>query len=132
MDGIKAEPSEEADRLTREVIGAAIEVHRVLGPGFDEGVYERALRVELELRRTPFESQVPVAIDYKGHPVGDGRMDIVVGGLIVVEMKAVDGLLALHTAQVITYLKATGLRLGLLINFNVPLLKDGLKRIVLS
>lgn len=132
MDPIRTEPSEEMDRLAREVIGAAIEVHRCLGPGYEEAVYERALKVELDLRGIPYEAQVAVTVDYKGYPVGSGRIELVVGGVLILELKAVEELAPVHTAQIISYLKASGLKLGLLINFNVPLLKDGLKRIVLS
>lgn len=125
------EPDSEVDRLAHEVIGAAIEVHRVLGPGYLESVYENALAVELKLRGIPFQPQVPVGVVYKEHPVGDGRIDLLVDGKLVVELKTVDALAPIHQAQVISYLKATGLRLGLLMNFNVTMLKDGLKRIIL-
>ena len=126
------EPGSELDRLAHAVIGAAIEVHRSLGPGFLESVYEEALCIELDVRRIPFERQWPVAVNYKGHPVGEGRLDLLVGGMLVVELKAVEGVAPIHVAQVMSYLKATGHRLGLLINFNVPFLKSGIKRIVLS
>ncbi len=126
------EPDAETDRLAQEVIGAAIEVHRVLGPGFLETMYEQALSVELGLREILFQCQVPVAVDYKGHSVGESRLDLLVGGKLVVELKAADQLAPIHTAQVMSYLKATGHRLGLLINFNVVRLKDGVKRVVLS
>ena len=126
------EPSEEADQLAHAVIGAALEVHRVLGPGFLESVYEEALCVELGLRGIPFVRQAPVAVDYKGHMVGEARLDILAGGVVVVELKAVEALAPIHSAQAISYLKTTGHQLALLINFNVPLLKQGIKRIVLS
>ncbi|MGH9426531.1 MAG: GxxExxY protein [Terriglobia bacterium] len=128
----RTEPSGALDQLARAVIDAAIEVHRMLGPGFLESVYEEALCVELSLRGIPFLRQVLVAVDYKGHPVGESRLDLLVGGSLVIELKAVDSLAPVHSAQMISYLKATGHHLGLLMNFNVPLLKDGLKRIVLS
>ena len=126
------EPSPEIDALAHQTIGAAIEVHRHLGPGFLESMYEEALCVELTLRGISFERQKPISLSYKGHPVGDTRLDLVVGELLLVELKAVDGIIGVHTAQVLSYLRATGLRVGLLINFNVALLKDGLHRIVLS
>ncbi len=126
------EPGSELDRLAHAVIGAAIEVHRSLGPGFLKSVYEGALCIELDVRRIPFERQWPVAVNYEGHPVGEGRLDLLVGGVLVVELKAVEGVAPIHVAQVMSYLKATGHRLGLLINFNVPFLKNGIKRIVLS
>lgn len=126
------EPSEEVDQLATEVIGAAIEVHRHLGPGFLESVYEQSLCIELDLQGVPFKNQVPIQLQYKGHPVGEARLDFLVGGQLVVELKAVESLLPIHHAQVINYLKATNKPLGLLINFNVPLLKHGVKRIVLT
>ena len=128
----RGEPSEELDRLAYAVIGAAIEVHRVLGPGFLESVYEEALCVELQLRGIHFKSQPVVAVNYKGQQVGEGRLDLLVGGALIVELKAVDALASIHSAQVISYLKMTGHQLGLLINFNVPILREGIKRIVLS
>ena len=123
---------EERDPLTAAVIGAAIEVHRLLGPGLLESLYERAMRHELALRAIPFEYQQPVPVNYKGHHLGDDlKLDLVVDGKLIVELKAVDGLHPIHEAQLITYLKLTGIHTGLLINFNVRLLKDGLKRMVL-
>jgi GxxExxY protein len=126
------EPSQEVDRLAYEVIGAAIEVHRKLGPGFLEKVYEEALCVELELRGIPFRRQVPIGLVYKGRDIGRAELDLLVGELPVVELKAVEAVVGVHTAQLLSYLKATGHRLGLLINFNVCYLKEGLHRIVLS
>ncbi len=123
---------EEKDPLTGAVIGAAIEVRRILGPGLLESIYQRALGHEMTLRNMSFESQQPVAVNYKGINLGDDlRLDIVVPGQLVVELKAVEKLLPIHEAQLMTYLKLTGLHTGLLINFNVCLLKDGIKRIVL-
>jgi len=126
------EPDEDVDELARRVIGAAIEVHRHLGPGFLEGVYEEALCLELSLREIPFDRQRPIGVDYKGHLVGQGRLDLLVGDRLLIELKAVDRLAPIHNAQVMSYLKATKLHLGLLINFNVPLLKDGIRRIIRS
>jgi GxxExxY protein len=124
-------PSEELDLLARRVIGAAIEVHRVLGPGFLESVYESALCLELSTRGVNYERQAVVAVEYKGHFVGEGRLDILVENQLVVELKTIEAFAPIHTAQVLSYLKATGCKLGLLINFNVPVLKQGLKRVVL-
>lgn len=124
-------PGEKVDAVAHAVIGSAIEVHRVLGPGFLESVYEEALCVELTERGLYFVRQPGISINYKGHPVGEGRLDLVVKNLLVVELKAVDKLSDIHVAQVLSYLKATGFRLGLLINFNVPVLKYGIKRVVL-
>ncbi|MBI4537815.1 MAG: GxxExxY protein [candidate division NC10 bacterium] len=126
------EPGDSLDRLAREVIAAAIEVHRELGPGFLESVYGQALAVELKLRGIPFEEQKPFSLTYKDHKIGEGRLDFLVDGRLVVEQKAVEALAPIHEAQMISYLKATGHRLGLLINFNVSVLKSGLQRIVLS
>lgn len=126
------EPSKELDLLAHEIIGAAIEVHRLIGSGYLESVYEEALSVELSLRDIPFARQVIIGVNYKGRAVGEGRLDFLVGGKLVVELKAVDMLAPIHTAQVLSYLKATSRQLGLLINFNTPILKNGLKRIVLS
>lgn len=126
------EPSAELDRLASAVINAALEVHKILGAGFLESTYEQALAIEFRLRGTEFEEQKPISLEYKNCPVGQTRLDFLVRGMLVVELKAVDTLLPVHHAQVSNYLKATGCQLGLLINFNVPLLRDGLKRIVLT
>jgi GxxExxY protein len=126
------EPDEELDQLAHAVIGAAIEVHRHLGPGFLEAVYEEALCVELSSRHIPFVRQAPLAVRYKGHAVGESRLDVLVANALVVELKAVEAIVPVHVAQVMSYLKATGHKLGLLINFNVPFLKSGIKRIILS
>jgi GxxExxY protein len=128
----KANVADTSSRLSGLVIGAAMEVHRNLGPGFLESVYEEALCIELSLRRLAFQRQVPIGVTYKGHTVGEGRVDLLVANQLVVELKAVEVLLPVHQAQVISYLKATGHRLGLLINFNVPILKSGIKRVILS
>ena len=128
----KVEPTKRVDQLARVVIGAAIEVHRHLGPGFLESVYEEALMVELGLRGIPFERQKSIPVSYKGHNIGDGRVDLLVAAELLVELKAVEALAPIHKAQVISYLKAMGLHLGLLINFNVPVLRAGIQRVVLS
>jgi GxxExxY protein len=131
-EDIKGEPSSELDQLAHRVIGAAIEVHRLLGPGFLESVYQSALEVELRLRAVEFQAQCPIGVRYKGHNVGEARIDLLVAGRLIVELKAVDKLLAIHEAQTISYLKATGYQLALLINFNEDVLRQGLKRIVFS
>lgn len=128
----RAEPSKEVDDFARKVIGAAIEVHRALGPGYIENVYEEALCIELENQRIPFERQVRVAVEYKGRKVGEGRLDLLIARILPVELKAVESLAAIHQAQLISYLKMTHLQLGLLINFNVPFLKHGIKRVILT
>ena len=123
---------EALDRLAFAVIGAAIEVHRCLGPGFLEAVYQQALCVELAERRIPFDREVPVSVDYKGQRIAQSRLDLVVCKRLVVELKHVDHLAPLHTAQVLSYLRATGARLALLFNFNVTLLQQGgIRRIIL-
>ncbi|MBI2760193.1 MAG: GxxExxY protein [Chloroflexi bacterium] len=128
----KTEPKEEVDQLAHAVIGAAVEVHRRLGPGFLESVYEEALCVELQLQGIPYVRQPTVAVQYKGRLVGEGRLDLLVAGSLVVELKAVEGLLPIHQAQVLSYLKATGHQLALLINFNEMALKYGIRRIIRS
>jgi GxxExxY protein len=124
------EPDPELDAYARVVIDAAVEVHRVLGPGFLESVYEEAMAVELALRGVPFRRQVPVALVYKGVPIGQARLDLQIADRLVVELKASDGPLPSHLAQLLSYLKATGQPLGLLINFNVPFLRQGIKRVI--
>jgi GxxExxY protein len=122
----------EINDLTEEIIGAAIEVHRALGPGLLESAYEECLAHELALRQIPFERQKPVSLTYKGDVIDVGfRADIVVGGRVLVELKAVDALQPIHDAQVLTYLKLTGLRLALLMNFNTKILVDGIWRIAM-
>jgi GxxExxY protein len=122
---------EEINQLSYAVIGAAMEVHRELGPGFLESVYQHSLDIELRKRGIPFHPKHPVAIKYKGCKVGAGQLDFLVDGILVVELKAVERLAPIHHAQVISYLKTTQCPLGLLINFNVPMLKDGIKRVIL-
>lgn len=118
--------------LAHEVIGAAIEVHRALGPGYLESIYEEALGIELMKRQIPFERQKEIKVLYKDQPIGRHKIDLLVGESLVVELKTVETLADIHTAQVISYLKATRLPLGLLINFNVPVLKNGIQRVILT
>lgn len=119
------------DQLTEHVIGAAIEVHRLLGPGLLESIYEEALCVELQLRGIAFERQVNIDVLYKGHIIKGQRLDLLVEGQVVVELKSQAKSPETAIAQVLSYLKATGMRRGLLINFGLPRLCDGLKRISL-
>jgi GxxExxY protein len=128
----RSEPSKEVDDLAHKVIGIAIEVHRVLGPGYLENVYEKAMRIEFESQKILFENQLKVQVAYKGQLIGQGRIDFLIGSLLPVELKAVSALLPVHQAQLISYLKMTNLQLGLLINFNVPLLKHGIKRVIFN
>ena len=124
------EPPPEVNDAARRVVEAAVEVHRYLGPGYVESVYESALAVEFGLRGISFERQVAFRVEYKGHEVGEGRMDLFVERCLVVELKAVDRFTEVHVAQTISYLKATGHPLALLIKFNVPVLLRGVKRVV--
>ncbi|MBI1299834.1 GxxExxY protein [bacterium] len=119
------------DAYSRQIIGAAIEVHRGLGPGLLESAYETCLAHEFSLRGIPFERQKVLPVHYKGEQLDCGyRLDLIVGGLVIVEIKAVEELAPIHVAQVITYLKLTGCRLGLLMNFNQVLMRDGIQRVV--
>ena len=123
---------EEKDPLTQTVIGAAIEVHRVLGPGLLESVYHKCLERELRGLGIDFEPQARLPIVYKGELLGDDLlMDLFFPGKLVVELKAVEKLLPIHEAQLLTYLRISKTHVGLLINFNVRVLRDGLKRMVL-
>jgi GxxExxY protein len=123
---------EERDPLTQVVIGAAIEVHREMGPGLLESVYQACLEQELRLRGLAFERQVRLPVVYKGLVVADELvMDLYFPGQLVVELKAVDNLDSIHEAQLLTYLRLSKTHVGLLINFNVRFLRDGLKRMVL-
>jgi len=128
----RAEPGEKLDQLARVAVDAAIEVHRHLGPGYLEAVYEEALAIELALRDLPFARQIPIPVQYKGQSVGQGRLDFLIDDALIVELKAVEALLPVHKAQVISYLKASRRQLGLLINFNVPALSQGIQRIIYS
>jgi GxxExxY protein len=127
------EPTPECDAVARQIVDSAFAVHRSLGPGLLESVYEQCLGCELTARGVVVERQVAVPVVYRNMRIDAGfRMDMVVGGLVVVEIKAVEGLLPIHHAQILTYLKLAGYRLGLLINFNVPLLKSGIRRVIRS
>ena len=116
--------------LTREVISAAIEVHKTLGPGLLESAYEQCLCHEFDLRGISYERQKELPVEYKGVKLDCGyRLDVLVENRLIVELKACESLEKIHEAQLLTYLKLTNIRIGLLINFNVPVLKDGIKRI---
>ena len=123
--------AQRVNEITEGIIGASIEVHRVLGPGLLESAYEECLCYELANRGIVFERQVPLPVEYKRIKLDCGyRMDIVVNDLVVLELKAVDRLLPVHEAQLLTYLRLCRCPVGLLINFNVPVLRQGLKRVV--
>ncbi|NEV63782.1 GxxExxY protein [Thiorhodococcus minor] len=126
------EPNREIEELAHATIGAAIEVHRYLGPGFLESVYEAALAVELQGRGIEYQRQLGVAVEYKGVLVGEGKLDLLVGRSLIVELKAVDALLPIHKAQLLSYLKTLRHPLGLLINFKVQVLRQGIQRVILS
>jgi GxxExxY protein len=132
MELRKTQPGNPIDRLAHRVIGAALEVHRTLGPGFVESAYEESLCIELQLRGITFVRQPVVRVEYKGHVVGEARLDLLVEDELIVELKAVDALMPVHLARLISYLRAMNKNLGLLMNFNVPLLRDGIKRIILT
>jgi len=121
-----------SEALTEGIIGAAIDVHQQLGPGLLESVYEECMCRELRLRNIPFLAQVELPIVYKGLETGGKyRIDLIVADEVVVELKAVERLLSVHEAQLLTYLKLTGKKVGLIINFNVPVLHRGIVRRVL-
>ena len=121
-----------AEELTDRVIGLAIEVHRHTGPGLLESVYEQCLCHELRKAGIPFERQVAIPVMYKAEAIGDGfRADIVVARKVILEIKAVAKILRAHEAQLHTYLRMSGIRVGLLFNFSAPRLKDGLRRFII-
>ncbi len=121
------------NELSNKIIGAAIEVHRCLGPGLLESAYEEALAKELLLQLIPFQRQVPVSLVYKGTKLDCGyRLDFLVDDAVILELKSVDSFAPIHEAQALTYLRLTSRKLCLLINFNVPILKNGIKRVALN
>jgi GxxExxY protein len=119
------------DKLTERIIGCAIEVHRQLSPGLLESIYESALCVELEWEKLRFQRQVALPVEYRGRPLGEHRLDLIVEEMVVVELKSVERFEPVLEAQLLTYLRLAKLRVGLLINFNSRLLRDGVKRYVL-
>jgi len=121
----------EAERLVRDTIGACLAVHRELGPGMSEAVYTRACSVELELRGIPFETEKAVAVMYRGRLLCHQRLDLFVARQLIVEVKSVERIHPVHVAQVVSYLRVTGVRVGLVVNFNVPMLKQGIRRVIL-
>jgi len=121
------------NELSNKIIGAALEVHKTLGPGLMESAYQACLCQELRIQGLKIEKEKDLPVEYKGFKLDCGyRMDIVVEDKVIVEVKALEKVLPIHEAQLLTYLKLTGLKLGLLINFNTPRLKDGIKRLVLG
>ena len=119
------------NQLSSKILGAAIEVHKTLGPGLLESAYEECLCHELSIQGLLFEKQKPLSIDYKGKKLDCGyRLDIVVEKAVIIELKSCEKIEPIHKAQLLTYLKLSGLNLGLILNFNVPLMRDGIVRIV--
>ena len=117
--------------VTETIIACAMEVHSMLGPGLLENVYEEALAHEFQLRGVRYEKQKEIFLKYKGKEIGKHRVDFLVEGVVVLELKSVESMHKIFEAQVLTYLKAINARVGLLINFNVERLKDGIKRLIL-
>jgi GxxExxY protein len=126
----RPQPGPHAD-ITEKIIGCAIEVHRTLGPGLLESTYENALCIELGAAGLSHERQRPVPLVYKGQPVGEYRLDLIVEQAVIVEIKTVERLDPIFEAQLLTYLRLAGKRVGLLINFHTVILKSGIKRLVL-
>ena len=122
----------EVEWIGRRVIGCAIAVHRRLGPGYKESIYVEALCLEMEWRGLKFEREKPITVMYKGHPIPGQRLDLIVGGVLIVECKAAEAIVRVHERQATSYLKTTGLRLAFIFNFNVDvLMPTGFKRVAL-
>ena len=117
--------------ITEKIISCAIEVHSSLGPGLLENLYEEAMEHELKSRGIVYKRQKELEIKYKGNPIGNYRLDYLIENKVIVELKCVEAIKGIHIAQVLTYLKAENLRVGLLINFNVDKLKEGIRRVIL-
>jgi GxxExxY protein len=124
-------PFDSINKVTEKIIHAAIEVHRILGPGFLESIYEDAFCYELDLRNVPYQRQFEIDITYKDKIIKGQRLDVLVENIVIVELKAISEVKPIHKEIMISYLKATSLRIGLLINFHESLLKDGIHRILL-
>ena len=122
---------EEFDDVSRAVIGAAIEVHRILGPGFRESVYQKALAKEMELRGLSFVSEPRVTVTYKNTNVGTHAPDFIVEETVALELKTVEAILDVHVSQLVSSMRATGLKIGLVLNFSKKTLKEGLRRVIL-
>jgi len=118
--------------ISGAVIGAAIQVHSVLGPGFLESIYELAMVEELSARNIEFERQIRIPVHYRGKCIAEHRLDLLVAGEVVIELKAVSAITEAHAAQTMSYLKAGAFQLGLILNFNTAVLRDGIRRVVSS
>jgi GxxExxY protein len=123
--------SPELENLVEAAIGCCLSVHRELGPGLNERVYSRACRIELETRGLSYDAERPVPIRYRGNLICTQRIDLLIEGQVIVEVKSVESIRPVHVAQAVSYLRATGLRVALVINFNVAVLKQGIRRVVL-
>jgi GxxExxY protein len=123
--------TDQRDPLTHRIIGCAMEVHRVLGPGLLEATYEEALCIELSDQEIPFTRQIQVPVYYKGHLIGEHRPDLVVQDRVVVEVKSVDRLIGVHQAQLLAYMRLLNKPVGLLLNFNGDVLRSGIRRLVI-
>jgi GxxExxY protein len=123
--------AEEIEQVGHKVIGCAIEVHRHLGPGFKESIYADALCLEMDSAGLPFDREKQVVVQYRQWEIGPQRIDLIVAGLVIVELKVVRRLKELHRRQLVSYLKATNLQLGLILNFNVSILRTGIRRVIL-
>jgi GxxExxY protein len=129
---VHQEIDSELDGLARAVVDSAFAVHKVLGPGLLESAYSICLGLELTKRRIPFAAEVPMDVTYEQQRVASAyRLDFLAANRLVVELKSVEKLLPVHEAQILTYLRLSGLRLGLLINFNAPLIRNGIRRLVI-
>ena len=127
-----ADPDSELNALAAELIEAATTVHQYLGPGFQETVYLDAMCIELGFRGVPFMRQVPVNLVYRGMPVGEGLVDLYAGRRIICSLKAVDDLTDVHEIQMMSFLRMTGCKLGMIFNFNVTVLREGVRRVTLG
>jgi GxxExxY protein len=123
------EPDPELNRVTNAIIGAAIAVHRELGPGHLEAIYSRSLEIEFGHRGIAFAKESPIKLMYRGQVVGTGRLDFLVEGKVVVDLKSIEAIGPVQRAQMLTYLRITGHKLGIIINFNVAKLVDGVRRV---
>jgi GxxExxY protein len=130
LSRVKSDLPSETEQAAEATIACAIEVHRQLGPGFLEGIYQDALAIELAVAGLGVQREVPIALEYRGRPLRQHRIDLIVEERVIIELKSVEHLERIHHAQLISYLRASKLRLGLLMNFNVAVLKAGLRRIV--
>ena len=131
LNSATSQLDDKLEALIHRIIGCCIKVHRELGPGLLERIYRRALCIELALAGVPFELERSFPVRYRDHFLCDQRVDLIVAGQVIVELKAIERLAPVHQAQIMSYLRMSGLRVGLLMNFNVAVLPDGLRRIVL-